>query len=177
LIDILFEAERLLSRAKFSTFPLLSLECRSLAFENQTVIGFLHAYDTVDSLVANWRADTETTLGRYALALRRAGDKAWNVYTVFLATGPIAPAVRSSLHSIEEDLSGTRKIARGEIETSDDLREALLPLLPIQNAPMLEAVDVAAEIQSRSRDVPTNGVNAFLAHSRDEEIIAILEAE
>jgi hypothetical protein len=112
------------------------------------------------------------------LGLRRAQSKAWNTYTVFLAVAKANYGQRVALSSIEEDLAGTRKLARAGISDSEDLRAALLPLLPIQNAPDLEAVDMSAEIKLRTTELPTRVVDAFLSPRAQETSVAqILEEE
>ena len=176
MIDIAGESERLLSRAQFSVMPVIGLDIEALCFENHSVIGFLHVYENVDLLISRWRSDSEAVFRHHAFAIRKAGPKAWNTYTVFLSSGDTDAKSLSALHLIEENLSGTRKIARGGIYAHADVDLALLSLLPIQNAPMLEAIDVENEIKSRTSDVPPRGIEAFLSHRSYDEVINILES-
>ena len=78
------------------------------------------------------------------------------------------------LHAIEEDLAGTRKIARAGLHMMEDVRSALLPLLPLQNAPQLEAVDIEAETRQRAQEVPDNALRAFFDERKNEDVLNIL---
>jgi outer membrane protein TolC len=66
-------------------------------------------------------------LSRHTAALRAAGAKAWNVYSVFLIAEQVSSRQRA-IERIEEDYALTRKIARVGVRTPDDLERALLPL-------------------------------------------------
>ena len=71
---------------------------------------------------------------------------------------PLTIGSRLRYAEIEEDLTGTRKIARSGIRDSSDLRAALLPLLPLQSAPKLEAVDITSGRDTPAHDAtPTTG--------------------
>lgn len=80
-----------------------------------------------------------------------------------------------ALAAIEEDLSGTRKIARAGVRDITDLRSVLLPLLPLQSAPKLEAVDMQAEIRQRATELLPRVVDAFLSSADDGVVTQILE--
>ena len=105
-----------------------------------------------------------------------AERKAWNSYLVLLAEAAADYGENILLGSIEEDLVGTRKIARAGILTAEDTRLAILPLLAIQNAPHLEAVDMAAEIRLRTTELPVELVEAFLSGAAETTLAQLLEA-
>jgi len=107
--------------------------------------------------------------------LRRAGQKAWNAYCVFLAAGDNVYANLAALAAIEEDLAGTRKIARSNVRSVADLRAALLPLLPLQTAPKLEAVDMEVEIRQRTTELQPRAIAAFLSKADESVVIQVLE--
>jgi len=109
------------------------------------------------------------------LVLRSAGDKAWNLYVVLLADEPGTFGQRIALCDIEENLVGTRKIARAGVADSDSLRNALLPLLHLQSPPKLEAVDMAGEIESRTTELPRGLMHAFLSDSSEDTLVQLLE--
>jgi hypothetical protein len=178
VIDLLEESERLLQNAEISTQLIETSRGKALSFESETVLGFIVAYEDSPRLIERWSADTEALVAENQLGLRRAQSKAWNTYTVFLAVAEANYGQRVALSSIEEDLAGTRKLARAGISNSEDLRTALLPLLPIQNAPHLEAVDMSAEIKLRTTELPPRVVDAFLSPRAQETSVAqILEEE
>lgn len=77
--------------------------------------------------------------------------------------------------SIEEDLTGARKIVRGGVSSPDSLQAALIALLPLRHAPRLEAVDMRAEIKLRTTELPSRAVEAFLSGMPEAAITQILE--
>ena len=175
MIDLFTHSERVLAAVGYDLLRLSGTETPSLAFEGQTVLGFIHVYDTPIDLLKLWQRDHKDAIRRFSFAFRRAGDKAWNIYAVFLAAADADARALHALHVIEEDLSGTRKIARAGLHTSVDVRSALLPLLPVQNAPPLEAIDNASEIRERAQDVPTAALDAFFENRPEEEVLHLLE--
>ena len=175
--DLLLFAVEVLNNFKYSTST-FEVEGRSaVGFEDETTLGFVFAYDNVDALCALWRSDIASAAARHSLALRRAGEKAWNVYGVFLGGGSTSEASAVRLSMIEEDLTGTRKIARSGLGDIAAVREALLALLPIQSAPLLEAVNMSVEIRLRSSDLPARAVDAFLGSRDTSAILQVLEEE
>jgi hypothetical protein len=82
-----------------------------------------------------------------------------------------------ALNVIEEDLTGTWKIARAGIGDVEQLRAALLPLLPIQSAPSLGAVDMPAEIKLRTIELPERAIEAYLSRAQEASVIQVLEEE
>ena len=144
-------------------------------FENDTVLGFVLTYPDADALIEEWRTATARILDTAQFALRQAGPKAWNTYLVLLADAPSDYGQRIILENIEENLVGTRKIARAGVENTNDLRHALMPLLAVQNAPRLEAVDMVAEIRLRTTDLPAELVEGFLSNAPESVLLQILE--
>lgn len=173
--DILLNSADLLTEAGFLTRHVSISEHEALVFENPTVIGFLLTYDAPLALVKNWEREANRLIADHQFFLRRAGQKAWNTYVVLLAAGVTDYASLAALTAIEEDLVGTRKIARGQIGDIADLRAALLPLLPLQTAPKLEAVDIVAEIRQRSTELQPRAVDAFLSSADEAIVIQVLE--
>ena len=55
-----------------------------------------------------------------------------------------------------------RKIARGDVRSADDLRAALLPLLPIQAQPTLGESRYSERLRSRLKELPPAVVEAFI---------------
>ena len=151
-------------------------EGQIITFENASILGFVICFPDPAALIDRWRSASERALKAAQFALRRADAKSWNAYVVLLAEAPGDYGQNIALGAIEEDLVGTRKIARAGIATSEDARAALLPLLEIQNAPQLEAVDMAAEIKLRTSELPTELVEAFLSEAADSTLIQLLEA-
>src|SRR3546814_2679164 len=139
------------------------------------LLGFVCVYDSSAELMESWSKDSDQAISTYQFGLRRSGTKAWNTYLVLLTPESADYAKAVSLGAIEEDLSGTRKIARAGIQNPADLSAALLPLLPLQSAPRLEAVDMRKEIRQRTTEVPTRVVDAFHSTAEEAMVIQVLE--
>ena len=173
--DILTSSADLFSEAGFMTRNVSVNGREALVFESATVIGFLLTYDDPHVLIETWDKDATRVIADHQFFLRRAGQKAWNTYVVLLAAGNTDYAILAALSAIEEDLVGTRKIARGNIRDISDLRAALLPLLPLQTAPKLEAVDIVAEIRQRATELQPRAVDAFFSTADEAVVIQVLE--
>ena len=148
-----------------------------VTFENDTILGFIFHFPDTTALVENWKQVSSTTLEFAQFALRQAGAKSWNAYLILLADAESNFAESIELEHIEENLVGTRKIARAGVEDSNKLRYALLPLLSLRNAPHLEVVDMQAEIRLRTSDLPSEVIDGFLSTASDSVLIQILESD
>ncbi len=175
MIDVLTLSERLFTASGYNLLRISGAETPCLAFESEAILGFMHVYDTPVELLARWSQDYENAIRRFSFAFRRAEEKAWNAYAVFLAASDADAKTAHALNAIEEDLSATRKIARAGMHTSEDVKAALLSLLPIQNAPQLEAVDISVEIRKRAQDLPTAALDAFFNGRPEKEVLHLLE--
>jgi AAA domain len=131
-----------------------------------TALGFIIPYPGAASLLESWSADAAALISEHQLSFRRAQAKAWNAYTIFLTAASANYGELVALNVIEEDLTGTWKIARAGIGDVEQLRAALLPLLPIQSAPSLGAVDMPAEIKLRTIELPERAIEAYLSRAR-----------
>jgi hypothetical protein len=145
-----------------------------LMFEDATVLGFIIEYDSSAALLENWNRHADTVVGHYQMALRRSALKAWNVSFFFLAAGTADMREQAAFTAIEEDLVGTRKIARAGIQSLADAREALLSLLPIQNAPSIEAVDMSSEIRLRTSELPSMAIDAFVQRADATTVLQLM---
>jgi hypothetical protein len=85
MIDLLEESERLLQSAGISTHLIEAIRGKALAFEGETVLGFVVAYEDCTQLIERWSTDTDALVTENQLSLRRAQSKAWNAYTIFLS--------------------------------------------------------------------------------------------
>lgn len=171
------ECQRLLSEAGIASTTAEIDSQKALVFESTTVLGFIIIYDSPSRLLHDWERHTASLIKSYRLSLRRAEQKAWNTYTIFIAQDSATESDLIALSTIEEDLSGTRKIARAGIRDVETLATTLLPLLPIQNSPRLEAVDMKEEIKLRTTELPPRAVEAFLSDATDVSILQVLEEQ
>jgi hypothetical protein len=173
--EILHSSGEILREAGYATEQVIIGQREALVFEGDTVLGFLFAYDSAANLIKRWEADSDGAIAAYQFGLRKSGIKAWNTYLVLLTPEPPDYARIVSLGAIEEDLSGTRKIARAGIRDLADLSAALLPLHPLQSAPRLEAVDMKKEIRERATELPPRAVDAFLSGAEESIVLQVLE--
>ena len=173
--EILYSSNELLKEAGCTT-ELVTIGSReALVFEGSSVLGFLFSYDSVEELMKDWMTDSDRAIASYQFGLRRSGIKAWNTYLVLLTPDIPDYGRVVSLGAIEEDLGGTRKIARAGVQDLADLSAALLPLLPLQSAPRLAAIDMKREIRERTTELPLRAVDAFLSGADESVVLQVLE--
>jgi hypothetical protein len=173
-MDIGRQAEIVLRQAGYDTWPWGGGPASTVCFENEVIVGFVHVFSDPDALRVGWSTAQEIALARYATALRIAGDKAWNVYSVFLTEKAAPPHLARDIECIQEDFAMTRKIAGVGIATTIDITRVLLPLLPIQSRPVVEAGDYIQRLQTHLTDLPYEAVEGFLGRAEPTDIIAIL---
>lgn len=175
MIDILQFSSDLLRGAGYFTDRVQLSQRAALVFEGDTAVGFIFTYDSVGELMATWSADSDAAISSFQLALRRSGQKAWNTYLILLARESASYSRAIALGAVEEDLAGTRKIVRAGVQDVADIEAALLPLLPLQSAPRLEAIDMREEVRQRTTELPPKVVEAFLSGAEEAVVIQILE--
>jgi hypothetical protein len=148
-----------------------------VGFEDDAVMGFVCVFETVDTLLKDWRNLESKILLKHAHALQRAGEKTWNVYSIFLSSGTATASQLREVRWIEENLEKTRKIAGCQLSSREDLVNTLLPLLPLQYQPQLdnEDFDLRQRLRKRIAGIAANLSDAAL--DRDvspAEVVRIL---
>lgn len=162
MIDLLSTSQILLRDAGFRV-RLSSVNRRSVVcFEDNALLGFCGAFEQTDELLQSWKSFESEILGRFAVDIRAAGEKAWNVYCVFLCSGVSDTSQRRMVSWIEEDLERTRKVAACDIASREDLARVLLPVLPLQYQPALEQEDLTARLQRRIEDIAPQAAPGIL---------------
>lgn len=172
-MEIRTQSEIILREAGYETWPWTGTSPPVICFESATVIGFVHVFSTARELLDTWEVAQQRVLARHGPALRAAGTKAWNVYSVFL-TSELAQDLQRQVEKLEENFALTRKIARTAIQTAEDVANVLMPLGPIKAQPLLEEADIAERLRARAKDVPVEALNAFLGDQRPEDVVEIL---
>jgi hypothetical protein len=172
-MDIATQAEIILRKAGYDTWPWTGVSPAVTCFENAALIGFIYVFASAEELLTRWETAQQAVLSRHTAALRAAGAKAWNVYSVFLTAEQ--PSQRA-IERIEEDFALTRKIARAAIRTTDDLESALLPLTAVKAQPSLADANFEARLRTRLKDVPQAALTAFLRETKADEVARILGA-
>jgi hypothetical protein len=173
LIDIETQAEIVLREAGYETRLRTGPALREICFENECVLGFLHTFSSAHDLLDEWEKAQEIAVNQHMQALRRAGPKAWNVYSVFL-TGDRDPSLVRRVERIEEDFSLTRKIARCGIQTKPDLTGALYPLLPVFSQPAIQDGGYTVRLRARLKDISPHVMDAFLSSMQPTDVARLL---
>lgn len=172
-MDIATQTEIILREAGYDTWTWTGVAPAVTCFENAALIGFVHVFPSVDELLARWEAAQQVVLSRHSPALRAAGAKAWNVYSVFL-TGEQAPTQQHAVERLEENFSLTRKISRAGIRTQVDIERALLPLTAVKAQPLLSDTDFEDRLRARLKDVSGDVLTAFLSATSVDEVARII---
>lgn len=172
-MDIATQAEIVLRNSDYETWPWTGASPAVTCFENARLIGFIYVFESTVTLLERWEQSQKTVLSRHAAALKAAGDKAWNVYSVFLSGGRDS-SDRWALERIEENFNLTRKIARANVLTADDVEGALLPLIPVRAQPVLAEANFESRLRSRLKEIPSVVLDAFLADVDADEVARIL---
>lgn len=167
---------QLLDQAGYSVTSMNNVTRDVLTFEGDTVLGFVLEFPDTRTLIEQWRNHSQQVLKESQFGLRRAEAKAWNAYLILTTTEPADYAAAITISAIEEDLTGTRKIARAGVVSEFDARGVLLPLLAIQHAPQLDAIDMSAEIRLRTSELPAELMDAFVNGAPDAIMLQMLEA-
>jgi hypothetical protein len=153
MIDVLSIVQLILDEAGFATHLTLVDENSIVCFEDDILTGFTCIFENPKTLLARWKALERSLLMRYAPSIRASGEKAWNVYCVFLSSLPANPEDKRQVRWIEEDLERTRKITGCGLVSREDVVRCLLPVLPIQYQPAIRAEDVTERLLARIQNI------------------------
>jgi hypothetical protein len=173
-MDIGNQTELLLRNAGYDTWALKLPQASVTCFESRSVAGFLFIFSSGTELLSEWESRQRFVLARFAPLLRNAGAKAWNIYSIFLAESAAALEQRL-IAEIEENFSLTRKIARANLRTQDDIERALLPLRPIQSQPKIGAVDFEGRVREQLLLFRDPTTKAFFGTAEPASVAQMLE--
>jgi hypothetical protein len=149
MIDILSTVQALLKDAGYSVRLSEIQKSTIVCFEDGALMGFCCVFETPGDLLKKWKYFETEILTRFAPNFRLAGDKAWNVYCVFLCGTEADKTFNREIASIEEDLDRTRKIAAAGVTSREELIRVLFPIMPLQHRPVLPEEDVTARLVRR----------------------------
>ena len=167
MMDLSSSVQVILQDVGYDTWLLAIDDLQAIGFEDDAVMGFVCIFDDVASLLRRWR-DLETKLlSGHASSLRKAGEKTWNIYSVFLSSGIADEVQLREVRWIEEDLERTRKLAACRLSSRDEILTALLPLLPIQRQPVLatEEFNLTLRLEKRIAAIAPAAGSAVLDNS------------
>jgi hypothetical protein len=151
MTDLKPTLQALLQDAGYQTWFVAIDQHEVVAFEDDAAMGFACIFERGEALLREWGSLENKFLMNFALALKRAGEKTWNVYSVFLCAENASEGERRAIRWIEENLERTRKITGIVPNGRSDLITALLPLLPIQYQPRLDSEDFDLTQRLRKR--------------------------
>lgn len=156
MIDLLSTAQVILKDAGY-TVRLSAIQSRTLiCFEDTAVLGFCSIFVSPEELIKKWTSYENEIISRFAANFRAAGDKAWNVYSIFLTDAVATDVDRRMIGKIEENLERTRKLAASGISSREELMGVLLPLLSVQFQPKLPDGDITARLKRRIGEIAPN---------------------
>lgn len=179
-MSVLSWAEDILAENDYRTWWKAD-EADRVYFEDQSVLGMVSEYESVEKLLATWEQRQDEFLDDYAIQLRAPGGerKVWNAYTVHLTVESVSEEARdrrarleNDLFKVEEDFRGTRKLARCGLEGRSDSVEALLPLIELQHSVELRAEDYRRDLRCEIAEKFDEGFVALLAEKRSVDEIA-----
>lgn len=172
-MDIAMHTEVVLRGAGYETWLWVDVSPPVICFENAALMGFVHIFSSADDLLARWESAQQVVLSRHNSAMRAAGAKAWNVYSVFLAEEH-RPTQQRAVERIEEDFALTRKIARSGIRTQDDVEHALLSLTAVKAQSVLSDTDFENRLRSRLKNVSSDVLTAFLGVANADDVTRLI---
>ena len=149
MTDVLSTVQVVMQNANYRTWNIGGSRNPTVGFEDEATMGFVSVFDTPSQMIDSWRQTEATLLARYAAQFRASGDKAWNVYSVFVTEALASNEERREVRWIEEDLERTRKITATGVAARDEVTKALLPLLPIMAKPLLTPEDSTQRLLRR----------------------------
>lgn len=172
--------QALLQDAGYQTW-LVSLGGREIiVLEDDAVMGFSCVFESVTTLLNEWRKLETDFLSRHAPALKKGGEKTWNVYSVFLCSESATASQLREVRWIEEDLERTRKVTGCALASRGDLVTALLPLLPLQYQPRLDSedFDLTQRLRKRISSIAPAATEAVLDREvSPPEVVRLLGGE
>ena len=174
-MNIIDESRGLLEISGYKT-KYSELEANFLYFEDDSLLGFVISFSTTDNLLKYWKEKSDKFLMKNADRLRSNPRKAWNIYSIFLTTEEPASPIFNELLEIEDNLQSSRKIARSNIKTREDLLYALYPIIPIQNRVVLQPENFIERVRDRI-SLGERTLTAFLGASDAEEVANFLIEE
>jgi hypothetical protein len=102
-------------------------------FEDDYGIVAVYLYDTFDQLTNNWVVAQGQLVDLMSEKLSSSEAKAWEGYLVLLTTATVPLRDQVAVSELRSNTSRVRKLvaAGEELQTIEDVRRVLLPLLPL----------------------------------------------
>ncbi len=162
MIELLSVSHSVLRDQGFATRVISVGQLSGLAFEDDTVLGFVYAFDGPVEMLEHWQDVEKSFLQSNATRFRAANEKAWNIYSVFLTSENADVENKRRIRWIEEDLRFTRKLTGCGLTTRHELLNVLLPLVSLQQKPFLQGDAFRTRLQRRLQTVAGRAADALL---------------
>lgn len=166
--QVLAAATELLESGGYSVVPApTAWQGTVRLFEDSYGIVALRLFDTWEQLIQDWPVAQGQLVDLISEHLSRPEPKAWEGYLVLFTTGLVTASDRTSVVELRYDTNRVRKLVSTgeELETLDDVRTALLPLLPVDLAPTSAAraglLDLLPELMADD-DVPRRAIDVLI---------------
>jgi hypothetical protein len=180
MTDLKPTLQALLQDAGYQTWLVALDKYEAVAFEDDATMGFATIFDSGTELLKEWQNLETKFLISFSPALKKAGEKTWNVYSVFLSATSAVEDEARAIRWIEEDLERTRKVTGLVPNGRGDMVTALLPLLPIQYQPRLatDDFDLTQRLKRRIGSIAPAAEQAALDQGvTATEVVRLLGAE
>jgi len=174
-MNIIPETNSILELSGYKT-KYADADANLLYFEDDCLLGFVTVFSTVSELSAQWKEKHDAFLTKNAGRLRVSPLKAWNCYSIFLTPDDPDSFPMHAFLEIEDNLQGTRKIARYGVKTHKDIIHALYPIMPIQNRVALIPENFLDRVKERV-GLKDRTLAAFLGSASPDEIANLLMEE
>ncbi len=162
MIDLLSVAHTLLREQDFATRVIGLGKASALLFEDDALLGFVYVFESAIEMTEGWKTVERAFLDTYSSRFRKAGDKAWNVYSIFICASDSSETDRRRVRWIEEDLRLTRKLTGCGVSTRQELINVVLPLLALQQKPFLQSDDFEKRLRRRLQLFAPNAADTLL---------------
>src|ERR1035441_4200953 len=178
MIDIFGTAQAVLRESGYRTRLLPLGQVSILSFEDYSVLGSCYVFTNPVELLTEWKSIETELLNRYGARFRSAGDKAWNIYSVFLSAEIADPVQTREVRQIEENLERTRKVAACGVSTREAVQRAFLPLVRLQYRPTLQPEGLTERLQRRISTIAPSAANVVLKEDvQPIEVVRLLEGQ
>jgi hypothetical protein len=172
-MNLCYETQQILELAGYFTRAKAAED--GFDFEDETLFGFVKVYSSPELIASDWEKQQDSFLSRNARRIRANAPKAWNAYSVFLTSSDASPELKATLCQVEDDFRGTRKIARSNLTTSEELQKTLYPLIGLVNRVQLAQTD-GPNLEERLTSLRPMEVEALLNNDA-RQVIATAQLE
>ena len=86
MTDLKSSLQVVLQDAGYQTWLVSLDDLEAIGFEDEAAMGFAYVFEDAATMLTRWRELEIRLLTRHAPSLQKAGEKTWNIYSVFLCS-------------------------------------------------------------------------------------------